>query len=107
MMLMEDLPNESVAYSVCNSQFFKSKKDLSDQIPFLFQNSNISLSFSFFDRDRQPMMYTICVTQRLISTTEALKKRAPDLVLFSRYSLFGPLCSFSFFKFCLHLGAYD
>ena len=29
-------------------------------------------------------------------------KRAPDLGEFIRYSLLGPLCSASFFKFCLH-----
>ena len=33
------------------------------------------------------------------------QKRAPDLGRFSAYSLFGPLCSVSFLKFCLHLGA--
>ena len=33
------------------------------------------------------------------------QKRAPDLGRFSPYSLFGPLCSVSFLKFCLHLGA--
>ena len=40
---------------------------------------------------------------KLFLTTWALYKRAPDLVWFSSYSLFGPLCSVSFSKFCLQL----
>ena len=32
-------------------------------------------------------------------------KRVPDFSWFSTYSLYGPLCSISFFNFCLHSGA--
>ena len=54
-------------------------------------------------------MYTFCWTHRVVLTREAVKqvsyKRAPDLVWIGSYSLFGPLCSVSFFKFCLHPGS--
>ena len=53
--------------------------------------------------------FLICWNLRVGSSKEALKqvshKRAPDLDWFSAYSLFGPLCSVSVFKFCLHPGA--
>ena len=53
-------------------------------------------------------MYTICGTNRVLSSppvvVQVSHKRAPDLYRFSRYSLFGQLCSVSFFKFCLHPG---
>ena len=67
--------------------------------------SNIFSSISFFDRDRR-FMYSICWSPpRFLHPSSNSHKRAPDLVLFTPYSLFDPLCFVSFFKFCLHPGA--
>ena len=108
--------------NLCCTQItrFLGMKDLSDQIDtvivttifyrnqkFWFQINNFYISchflFSVFVRDRRLTIYTIFGTHQFVSSPIVMKlKRAPDLSQFITYSLLGPLCSASFFKFCLH-----
>ena len=66
--------------------------------------SNIFLQLSFFRFRLRPTPDDRLCTQFLEPTSffPPNNKRAPDLAKFSPYSLFGPLCSVSFFTFCLH-----
>ena len=66
--------------------------------------SNISSSFSFFDRDRQPMMYTICLTHLF---EEDKLQEGPGSCLIQQVLTFWAALFCFIFKFCLHLGGYD
>ena len=105
MLTVDNLPKESVF-----NKFSRDDKSSVRSETILISNSIIfsSLSpdshslFLFLTKNRW-LMYTICWHHRLLSTPAgAVIKRAPDLVWYSLYSLFGPLCFVLFFKFCLH-----
>ena len=50
-------------------------------------------------------MFTFCCSYQLFSTKQVKQQEGPGSALIPLYSLFGPLCSVSFLKFCLHLDA--
>ena len=56
-------------------------------------------AFFFPNYDYVSVNYPALLLARLF-----LSKRAPDLAWFRKYSLFGPFCFVSFFKFCLRPG---
>ena len=67
-------------------------------VPKPFKNQIFFSSLLFFDGDRRPMMFTICGSQKFFRPDKVTCKRAPDLLEFNTYSLFGPLCFVSFLQ---------
>ena len=83
---------------------FQSMKYLSDQKPFWFQISFGLFLFSTDTDDRFTQF--VEATWFFPPQQQVNNKRAPDLGWFNTYSLFGPLCFVSFFKFCLRPGSH-
>ena len=105
---MDNLPKESVLYIVHKFTAWKICQ-IRIQKPFWFQIYNyiyFRLFFFFFRLRLTTYVHNLWKPSRLVhpnSQEQVSHKRAPDLAWFNSYSLFGPLCFVSFFKFCLHV----
>ena len=91
-----------------SSSFLLNESDQNTMIPFWLVISHLRLfeivSFPFFFDDR---CTNYVGTTQFFFTPAGFTARGPWILLnlVTTYSLFGLICSLSFWKFCLHLGA--